>query len=86
MAAPALYGHGTRWRRPEGEEARDGSAGRPAPLLPPPRSAVPEERSWAGFSSVPEMVSASCSSGASRRPAPVGELECSPGALGSRPC
>lgn len=93
MAAPALYGEGTRWRRPVWEEARDGGAQRcwrPAP--PPPRlpssppAAVPEERSWAGFSRVPWMALASRSPGPSRRPGSVGEVGCSRGELGPCPC
>lgn len=36
MAAAALYGHGTRWRRPLWEEARDGGSQRRWRLGPPP--------------------------------------------------
>lgn len=49
MAAPTLYGEGTRWRRPTGKEAHDGGAQR---RLRPPRrraaSRVPEEKGRAG--------------------------------------
>nr|XP_030139296.3 uncharacterized protein LOC115497019 [Taeniopygia guttata] len=54
MAAPALYGHGTRWRRPCGRRramaAPTGAASRPSSCPP---SAEPEERSWAGSSRGP---------------------------------
>lgn len=53
MAAPALYGVGTRWRRPAGEEAHNGGAQRrlrPPPPAPRGRAAVrvPEEKGRAG--------------------------------------
>lgn len=56
MAAHALYGHGTRWRRPLEEEAGDGGAQMRWRPGPPPRlpwclrreagRALPESRGW----------------------------------------
>lgn len=57
MAAPA-GGGGSRWRRPAALEARPLSSA---------TSPEPEERQWAGSSSVPGMISASRNSGASWR-------------------